>query len=1427
MFESGETREVHQFCTLLGYGADAICPYIAIETLYALHDEGRIPGELTKEDILDRYRQGIGIGVLKVMAKMGISTLQSYKGAQICESLGLSDDLVENLFRNTPSRIGGVGLDVLQRDALDLHSLGFGNASPPDDSAEARSVPHPGDYHYREVGKAEKHMNDPYAIHLLQKSTKDNSYATYKEFSKLNTQLAEKCTLRGLLKFKSTGQSVPLEEVEPAKEIVKRFVTGAMSYGSISLEAHTTLALAMNTMGGKSNSGEGGENPKRMEPLKDGTENPLKSAIKQVASGRFGVTTHYLSSAKELQIKISQGAKPGEGGELPGHKVQGDIATTRNSTPGVGLISPPPHHDIYSIEDLAQLIYDLKSSNPSARVSVKLVSENGIGIVASGVVKGHADHVLVSGHDGGTGAAKWSSIKHAGLPWELGLSEVQQTLVANDLRSRTVLQVDGQIRTGRDVVIGALLGAEEFGFSTAPLITMGCIMMRKCHTNTCPVGIATQDPVLRNKFTGEPEHVINFFFMVAEEVREIMAELGFTNMDDMIGRADCLEQNFDLTNSNAKLRGIDLSKILLPSSQLRPDAGQRFAIAQEHGLDSSLDPHLLQACRPMLEEMKTGGSIQPIDLESKIENVHRCTGTTLSHEITKMFGSAGLPDDTLHVYLNGHAGQSFGAWVCPGVTLELEGDANDYVAKGLSGGRIIVYPHKDSGFLSHDNIIIGNVALYGATSGEAYFSGVAAERFCVRNSGAKAVVEGAGDHCCEYMTGGIAVILGEVGKNFGAGMSGGVAYVYDTSRKFLSLCNEDIVDDVFEVTDPEDEAELLRLVKNHAKYTGSLRATLMVERWEKSKINFKKVFPHDYRRAVEEVKEIEKAKEVERQMIEAAGLTEVDAYEQLKELAAKATVEHPPPPLSLERKPVTPELDKQRLLLDAQIGNPVRGRQPTWEEGRPTEIPVGTANKMAGFMNYERKPFPYRPEEERMADWKEVIADLNKEERDNLLHTQAARCMECGTPFCHQSHSGCPLGNRIPEWNDLVHKGRWRDAFDRLMETNNFPEFTGRVCPAPCEGACVLGINQNPVTIKAMELTIIDKAYEEGWMKPRPPKIRSGKMVAIVGSGPAGLAAADQLNKMGHSVTVYERADRIGGLMMYGVPNMKTDKTDVVQRRVDIMEKEGVSFVTNAHVGVNVDAGELKASNDAVLLAAGATKPRDLAIEGRDLKGVHFAMEFLTANTKSLLDSQLSDGKYISAAGKTVVVIGGGDTGTDCIGTSVRHGAKNVINLELLDKPPPTRSPATPWPLWPRMFRVDYGHAESAKKFGKDPRDYNVMSKRFVGDAEGNVTGIEVVRVKFEKDKETGKYQLVEIPNTTEIIETDLVLLALGFLGPENTLAEAFGLETDARSNFKAEMTDFGTSVEGVFAAGDCRRGQSLVVWAIAEGRKAADAINR
>ncbi|KAG5533868.1 hypothetical protein RHGRI_027909 [Rhododendron griersonianum] len=1395
LVESAEPREVHHFCTLVGFGADAICPYLAIEAISRLQVDGKIPPKPTgefhsKDELVKKYFKASNYGMMKVLAKMGISTLASYKGAQIFEAVGLSSEVTDRCFAGTPSRVEGATFEALALDALHLHKQGFPMRAFPPRSAEAVSLPNPGDYHWRKGGEA--HLNDPLAIAKLQEAARGNSVAAYEEYSKRIQELNKTCNLRGLLKFKKADVIVPLDEVEPASEIVKRFCTGAMSYGSISLEAHTTLAIAMNRIGGKSNTGEGGENPTRMVPLPDGSMNPKRSAIKQVASGRFGVSSYYLTNADELQIKMAQGAKPGEGGELPGHKVIGDIAATRNSTPGVGLISPPPHHDIYSIEDLAQLIHDLKNANPGARISVKLVSEAGVGVIASGVVKGHADHVLISGHDGGTGASRWTGIKSAGLPWELGLAETHQTLVANDLRGRTVLQTDGQLKTGRDVAIAALLGAEEYGFSTAPLITLGCIMMRKCHKNTCPVGIATQDPVLRAKFAGEPEHVINFFFMLAEEVRQIMSQLGFRTINEMIGRSDMLEVDREVTKNNKKLKNIDLSLLLRPAADIRPEAAQYCVQKQDHGLEMALDQKLITLSKTAIERGL------PVYIETEICNVNRAVGTMLSHEVTKRYHLEGLSGDTIHIKLHGSAGQSLGAFLCPGITLELEGDSNDYVGKGLSGGKIVVYPPKGSGFDPKDNIVIGNVALYGATNGEAYFNGMAAERFCVRNSGARAVVEGVGDHGCEYMTGGTVVVLGKTGRNFAAGMSGGIAYVLDADAKFETRCNLELVD-LDRVAEEEDVMTLKMMIQQHQRHTNSQLAREVLSDFDGLLPKFVKVIPRDYKRVLSSMKVEESAKEGAERISkevdehEEVEIMEKDAFEELKKLAAVST----------NGKAIQKVAEVDQLK-------------------RPTRVPDAVKN--GGFIAYEREGISYRDPNVRMNDWKEVMVEVKP---GPLLKTQSARCMDCGTPFCHQENSGCPLGNKIPEFNELVYQNRWREALDRLLETNNFPEFTGRVCPAPCEGSCVLGIIENPVSIKSIECSIIDKAFEEGWMVPRPPLRRTGKRVAIVGSGPAGMAAADQLNRMGHTVTVFERADRVGGLMMYGVPNMKADKVDVVQRRVDLMAKEGVNFVVNANVGKDpsYSLDRLRKDNDAIVLTVGSTKPRDLPVPGRELCGVHFAMDFLHANTKSLLDSNLEDGKYISAKGKKVVVIGGGDTGTDCIGTSIRHGCSSMVNLELLPEPPRTRAPGNPWPQWPRVFRVDYGHQEAATKFGKDPRSYEVLTKRFVGDENGVVKGLEVVRVKWEKDA-NGRFQFKELEGTEEMIEADLVLLAMGFLGPESTISEKLGLEQDNRSNFKAEYGHFTTNVEGVFAAGDCRRGQSLVVWAISEGRQAASQVD-
>ncbi|MBO52840.1 MAG: glutamate synthase large subunit [Planctomycetaceae bacterium] len=835
VLESGEAREVHHHCLLVGYGADAINPYMAFEAISQARRDGLLDESWTEEKIVSVYRKGVAKGMLKVMGKMGISTLQSYKGAQIFEAVGLDDEIVSRCFVGTASRIKGVGFDVVADESLRRHELGYPTRDGASDSPGA--LPNSGLYHWRRAG--ENHAWNPYTISEIQEAARSGDRTAYDRFSKLvNEQTTRECHLRGLLTF-SERESVPLEEVEPASEIVKRFCTGAMSYGSISIESHEALAIAMNRIGGKSNTGEGGEDYRRFEPLENGDSK--RSAIKQVASGRFGVTAWYLTNADELQIKIAQGAKPGEGGELPGSKVNKVIAATRHSTPGVGLISPPPHHDIYSIEDLAQLIYDLKNSNPSARISVKLVSEVGVGTIAAGVAKGHADNILISGSEGGTGASPLTSIKHAGLPWELGIAETHQTLVMNDLRSRVRLQTDGQLKTGRDVVIATLLGAEEFGFATAPLITLGCIMMRKCHLNTCPVGIATQDPELRKKFNGKPEHVVNYLFMVAEEAREIMASLGFRTINEMVGRVDVLSVNDAI--DHWKAQGIDLSLVLTPAVKPHEAVEVYCTRDQDHELSEVLDRRLIAECHDAIE---SGESVR---LELPIVNTDRTTGTMLSHEVSKKWGVAGLPDDTIHLTLSGSAGQSFGAWLAAGITMELLGDANDYIGKGLSGGRIIVTPPGSSTFVPQENIIIGNVALYGAVKGEAYFRGIAAERFCVRNSGAEAVVEGVGDHGCEYMTGGRAVILGPTGRNFAAGMSGGVAYVYDPRGEFLPCCNLEMVE-LERVVDDVDEMELRELITKHQRYTGSSVAETILSDWVTEVSHFHKVMPVDYKRAL-------------------------------------------------------------------------------------------------------------------------------------------------------------------------------------------------------------------------------------------------------------------------------------------------------------------------------------------------------------------------------------------------------------------------------------------------------------------------------------------------------------------------------------------------------------------------------------------------
>ncbi|KIR26135.1 glutamate synthase (NADPH/NADH) [Cryptococcus deuterogattii LA55] len=1360
MVETGEAREVHHMCVLIGYGADAICPWLIMEMIYKVGREGLAKDSQSAEKLIANYMKATDEGILKVLSKMGVSTLASYKGAQLFEILGLHEEVVGDCFVGTASRVQGATYELLAMDAFEFHE----RAWPTRDAIRVPGMPESGEYHYRQG--SEMRVNDPVSIAQLQDAVRQKNQAAYDTYSKNSRESIKRGTLRGLLEFNfENATSVPIEQVEPWNEIVRRCVTGAMSYGSISMEAHTALALAMNRLGGKSNTGEGGEDAERSIPIPGpGAElngqpfthamelkpvwDSRRSAIKQVASGRFGVTSNYLADSDELQIKMAQGAKPGEG------------------------------------------------------VSVKLVSEVGVGIVASGVAKAKADHITISGHDGGTGAAKWTSIKYAGLPWELGLAETHQTLVLNNLRGRVTVQTDGQIRTGRDIAIATLLGAEEWGFATTPLIAMGCIMMKACHKNTCPVGIATQDPALRAKFAGQPEQVINFFYYVIEELRQIMAKLGFRTINEMVGRADMLTVDDSLRTP--KTAHLDLSHILQPAQLLRSDVATYRVRSQDHKLYVRLDNKFIDEAEPALQKGL------PVTIDCDVVNTDRALGTTLSYHVSKRYGEQGLPRDTIHINMKGSAGQSLGAFLAPGITIELEGDANDYVGKGLSGGRLVVYPPKSSSFKAEENIIIGNVCFFGATSGQAFIRGIAAERFAVRNSGATLVVEGTGDHGCEYMTGGRVVVLGLTGRNFAAGMSGGIAYVLDMAHSFAPKVNMSTVE-LGPVNDPQEVAELRSLIEDHRHYTGSEIADRVLRNFHHLLPMFVRVMPLDYKRVLEQEAQ-RAAEEKKRQsvidLIPSQTASQVDlvatGYDPVLPRDANAltvsTSALISPEGSPKHKPQEPQIvDVEDAMVDESA----------------TKERLAKVDKIRGFMKYKRLNEAYRPPRKRVKDWKEISARLKPSE----LKYQSARCMDCGIPFC-QSDTGCPIANVIPKWNTMIFEGRWHDALNRLLKTNNFPEFTGRVCPAPCESACVLGINEAPVGIKSIECAIIDKGFEMGWMTPNPPEHRTGKRVAIIGSGPAGLAAADQLNKAGHSVTVYERQDRVGGLLMYGIPNMKLDK-DVVQRRVDLMAAEGVTFVTDAHVGIDpqYDPLNIKAENDAVIVATGATWPRDLKLPHREVDGIHFAMDFLTPNTKvKAFGDDVPD--FISAQGKDVIVIGGGDTGNDCIGTSMRHGAKSIVNFELLPEPPKSRAPDNPWPMFNRSFRTDYGHAEVQAHFGQDPRKYCMATKRFVVDDDGKLKGLDTVQVEWTK--QNGQWKMEEVVGSEKFYPAQLVLLALGFLGPQQQCLKPLGVETDPRTNIKTPPNSYSTNVPGVFAAGDCHRGQSLVVWGIREGRQAA-----
>ncbi|XP_055389006.1 LOW QUALITY PROTEIN: uncharacterized protein LOC129618227, partial [Condylostylus longicornis] len=1399
--------------------------------------------------------------------------------------LGVDRSVLQLCFNDAVSSvIGGVGFDILRDDILRFHCAAYPEHPVPGlvDRMPPRHLIDNGEYQFVSIPGSELHANHPDTIRYLQAAVRENNFKTFRQYSDIQNALIDEIELRGQLEFIYGSQRVvALKEVEPAKEIVKRLVTGAMSFGSISEEAFTTIAKAMNALDSRSNAGEGGD-------VDEGSDPSARNRTKQIASGRFGVSSFFLSDCDELQIKCGQGATPGEGGELPGYKVIGKVPAIRKSKlgygPGVSLISPPPHHDMYSIEDVAQLIMDLKHGNPRARISIKLVAKLGVGVIAAGCVKAKCDHLLISGASGGTASSKL--MKRAGFPWEIGLAETHQTLCLNGLRDKAVLQVDGQLKTGRDVVFAALLGAEEFGFATQPLIAMGCQMARKCHLNACPTGIATQDPQLRKRFAGKPEQIVAYFFMVAEEIRAFMARLGFRKFNDMIGRSDLLRPKNTLSG-HWKRRSLDFRQLLVPGWKLC----------------TPLDKWRLEIIRRARRSLENQiGTVS----QFPIRNVDRTVGGLLSYEVSKRYGARGLPSNTITVNFRGSAGQSFGCWLAPGITFGLRGDCNDFVGKGLSGGTLVVKPPADSPFFSDSdkNILVGNAALYGATNGRAFFAGVAGERFAVRNSGVTTVVEGCGDYGCEYMTRGIVVILGKTGRHFGAGMSGGIAYVLDLDPKNVNeqiIHLEPVTADLADKTKLERQNSNAEVAESMTRKDAKVLEGLLLEHFERTKSSvardilsklpeylprFTKVFPEDMKRVLKQaitdyvtkgskdavailddwdrmishkrlrvldvsesaLKVLGHGEEPSALFQYAADLERTgrlddllsdECSEQLNELMRMARFVYAhwrsgyskglrrqdtdlvkrllPPSLTPSRRSVLKhfllealegcELADQLLLsfkpnaesapprvLSPMTGEQVRQKSqdpssffPFFSNGRSSssaneahlrrtpkardtlevasvsdletltssnlESPVKKSPRLShfrkrddlnrpleenkpsvqqqdfttkqhhqkpflvqspdslmGFTLYAKQKTAVKSAANRVLDWEEIALPVQSRSRlyDALQKTQAARCLGCGVPTCNYPNvkgGGCPLGNRIPAWNALVVEGQWKLALERLLDTNNFPEFTGRVCPAPCEDACALVPQDDSVAIKSIELAIVEKGFQEGWIKPFPPKMRSQFTVAVIGSGPSGLAAAHMLNRVGHMVTVFEKSDRAGGLLTYGIPNMRIDKRKVVQRRIELLEAEGVQFKCNTSIGRDIQLSQLLKDSGAVLVAVGTQKQADVKIPGRELEGIVQGMEFLTRNQKGLFNSDLDNDEVIDAVGKRVVVIGTGKLATDCVATAVRMGCSEVIQLVEVAKQTAIQGKVAENA---KVFKVEYGHEEAIVMQGVEPREFGV-----------------------------------------------------------------------------------------------------------------------
>ncbi|KAI4835674.1 glutamate synthase [NADH] [Plasmodium brasilianum] len=1823
--KAGDCFEIHHLAVLLSFGADCIYPFILYESLQIIK-YGDNEARLSNHQMISNYRHAANYGILKIMSKNGISTLPSYKGCGLMQPLGISDEILKKCFINVcDSIIGGVTFEFVEKEILKI----FHNAFPKriltlnvKDATE--ELDDYGEYHFRNIGNTQIHMNHPETISLLQKATRTGNKDIYKKYSELQNELINHCEIRGQLeinykkcpsynKKKKKNEPINIHLVESVNKILLRFCTGAMSFGSLSEEAHTTVATAMNTMGLKSNTGEGGEAEDRIKQQPITSETNCSSAVKQIASARFGVTAYSLVNAQELQIKVAQGSKPGEGGELPGYKVSARIASVRRSTPGVGLISPPPHHDMYSIEDVGQLVYDLKNINKEAKISVKLVSKLGIGVITSGVVKGNCEQILISGMSGGTGASKWTSIKHAGLPWEIGLAEAHQTLCKSKLRKRAILQIDGQLKTGRDVILGALLGAESFSFSTQPLISLGCIMMRKCHLNICPVGICTQDPELRKKFAGKPEYIINFFFMLAEEVREYLASMGFRKFSQIIGRSDLLKKK-DHLKYDEKRRLLDFSKLLFPGwkyyaedeikddnsnnnnkkkkkkrytkngsdkkrtnvntyyvnskykgnnntslTRLAKMRGKSVLINETfntvkkydsskttdggccvNGADKNVNAFYVDSCecedaeyagdeeeeeeedeeqeeeedegeeeeeeededegeeeedeedeenigdegkteevrssnneepgknerakkrykdhteenkviqeskpnekvkyyvtvngknmknvqvpnkklRKILVEKKSHGkkkkklkpipifcceaqnhklsdvidrelirrskisllNCTPVSIKMPIKNTDRAVGAMLSYHIIQKYGEQGLPIDTINVKFRGTGGLSFGVFLTSGVNFELEGDANDFVGKGLSGGIISVHFPKNSLFINEcqKNMIAGNSVLYGATKGRAFFAGRAGERFAVRNSGAIAVVEGVGCHGCEYMTKGIVVVLGEIGCNFAAGMSGGIAYVLDINEKNV---NHQMVD--LKVCKTMDEKMTLeKLLHEHYERTNSCTAKILLQNFDDNLQRFTKIIPRDIKRVLTEaciefvktgneeaaailddwaslLKSVDQPESMYKKAMQffttisddisglpkTLALRNVDGliiYDILQDNHSKKllTIKNPSSDMntiyseqhgikkkkyfdferfthnlelcrknnrkwrryaeipfkcsafanfksifpktldekskemikkymlnekylldlhlkslnsnkfieclisreegddyiSMNQKQISPNIYTLKKLLCANDNNdsnapgdqtqkipsvvPLNNDEDSlyaarsvesnvarmraysrgsttvstnapWTsmsntnnaaytttdspEGRDARLAIGkevvmltpnnnenetndttkastdyanvpnmnlakpflvaNPNKVTGFKEYERLSHPLKDISSRVLDYSEIIVPINAKSKlhNQLLKTQASRCVDCGTPTCHYPNSsggGCPLGNRIFDWNNLIYENEWKKALERLLDTNNFPEITGRVCPAPCEDACVLSINDKPVSIKFIELSIIEAGFLKKWIQPIIPCQRTGKRVAIVGSGPAGLTAAQQLNKAGHEVTIFEKDEYFGGLLMNGIPNVRLDKK-IIERRLILMKKEGIIMKNNINVGVDIKLSDLMETYDAILLATGFKIPRTLDIPGANLHNIYFSMDFLTSCQKSLIKSDLMDDNYIDVSEKHVIILGGGKTAVDCISLAIRMGAASVLQFTRQDVPPISTTDYC-WPGLKNIFKVEYSHEEAIIIQGRDPREFCVRSLEFIPSSKDpkRVSGVRAIKVKLKK----------------------------------------------------------------------------------------------